>query len=134
MRALGFRLVDGPGYPNPVGLDGVFQGFCPPYYASMDAAVDAVIAVAARHTDAVAPHRPAEGDFRPSLSDEGVACAKAVCRYILETYGRFPASVDTMHLMWFMQVHHLDLDFYERYFHEGACGERHLAHMATWHS
>lgn len=30
--------------PNPVGLDGVLEGFCPPYYASMSDAVDALLA------------------------------------------------------------------------------------------
>jgi hypothetical protein len=31
-------------FPNPVGIDGVLQGYCPPYYKNMDAAVDAVVA------------------------------------------------------------------------------------------
>ena len=30
--------------PNPVGIDGVLEGLCPPYVASMNDAVDAVIA------------------------------------------------------------------------------------------
>ena len=78
----------------------------------------------------------ADAEFRDGMvevSDEGIACAKAVCKYIYETYGRFPASVDTMHLMWFMQAHHLDLDYYATYFRPGACSESHLTHMATWH-
>ena len=54
--------------------------------------------------------------------------------YIYETFGRFPATVDTMHLMWFMQVHHLDLDFYDRFFKAGAYGQTHRAHMSMWHS
>jgi len=41
--------------------------------------------------------------------------------------------IDTMHLMWFMQAHHLDLDYYAKYFRPGACSESHLTHMATWH-
>ena len=51
-----------------------------------------------------------------------------------DTYGRFPATVDAMHLMWFMQVHHLDLAFYETFFKAGVCGKTHLAHMETWHA
>jgi hypothetical protein len=66
-------------------------------------------------------------------SEAGLACTKAVCRYIHETYGRFPGSVDTMHLMWFMQAHHLDPDYYRRFFHPGALGPTHVAHMAAWH-
>jgi hypothetical protein len=44
-EALGFTIVEPqeePGLPNPVGFDRVFQGYCPPYFESMDAAVDAV--------------------------------------------------------------------------------------------
>jgi hypothetical protein len=54
------------------------------------------------------------------ISDEGLACTKAVCTYLYETFGRFPARVDTMHLMWLMQAHHLDLDFYDSLFGPGA--------------
>ncbi|HML12347.1 MAG TPA: hypothetical protein VK456_03520, partial [Xanthobacteraceae bacterium] len=68
-----------------------------------------------------------------AVSDEGVACTKAVCNYIHETYGRFPGSLDAMHLMWFFQAHHLDTDFYDRFFRPGAYGPTHAAHLATWH-
>jgi len=67
------------------------------------------------------------------VSEAGVACAKAICNYIYDTYGRFPARVDTMHLMWFMQTHHLDLEYYGKYFRPGAYGRTHRDHMATWH-
>jgi hypothetical protein len=35
--------------------------------------------------------------------------------------------------MWFMQAHHLDLDYYAEYFHGSACSLTHLTHMQTWH-
>jgi hypothetical protein len=38
-----------------------------------------------------------------------------------------------MHLMWVMQVHHIDTDYYNRFFGSGAYGPTHAAHMATWH-
>ena len=53
--------------------------------------------------------------------------------YIYDTYGRFPGAVDTMHLMWFMQVHHLDLDFYDSRFKAEVCSDTHRRHMAMWH-
>jgi hypothetical protein len=145
MQALGFRTVDpsgGAAFANPVGFDGVFEGFCPPYYPNMDAAVDAVAARLARK-DRELPalprptaHKMSAAEHRESLvevSDAGLACTKAICNYIYETYGRFPASVDTMHLMWFVQAHHLDLDYYDKFFHAGACSHTHAAHMKTWH-
>jgi hypothetical protein len=145
MQALGFRMVEpvnSSSYPNPVGFDGVLEGCCPPYLPSMDAAVDAVAARMARKDGDLPPpsgptaHKMSIAEYRGGnieISDEGIACTKAVCNYIYDTYGRFPASVDTMHMMWFMQAHHLDLDYYGKFFHSAACGHTHLAHMARWH-
>jgi len=72
-------------------------------------------------------------DGTVEISPEGIECTKAICNYIHETYGRFPGTVDAMHLMWLMQVHHLDLDFYDRFFRPGAYGATHAAHLASWH-
>jgi hypothetical protein len=108
----------------------------------MDAAVDAAISRLSAATDGAAkppgqvPHRMSDAEHRAGIleiSDEGIACTKAICNYIHETYGRFPGTVDAMHLMWFMQAHHLDLAFYDRFFHAGAYGPTHAAHMARWH-
>jgi hypothetical protein len=82
------------------------------------------------------PYRMPAAEHRKGvvgISDEGIACTKAICNYILETYGRFPGTVDAMHLMWLIQAHHLDTDFYDRFFRPGAYGPTHAAHMATWH-
>jgi hypothetical protein len=124
LEALGFRLVTAgapAGWPNPVGLDGVLEGYCPPYFPTMDAAVDAALARLSRVGPVV------------ETSEAGVACTKAVCTYIHETFGRFPATVDTMHLMWLMQAHHLDLDFDDRFFGAGAYSRTHAGHLAAWH-
>jgi len=72
-------------------------------------------------------------DGAVAISEEGIACTKAVCNYIHETYGRFPGNVDAMHLMWLMQAHHLDTEYYDRFFRPGAYGATHAAHMAKWH-
>ena len=97
-------------------------------------------ACSARRRPAATARRPRAQDAARTIrrgnieiSDEGIACTKAVCNYIYETYGRFPASVDTMHMMWFMQAHHLDLDYYAKFFHRGACSHTHLDHMRVWH-
>lgn len=149
LEALRFTMVDSPnrlGWANPVGLEGVFQGFCPPFFANMDAAVDAVVNALPRkdrtstprpRLQGAAPYTMPEADYATTIdeiSDEGIACIKATCNYIYETYGRFPGNVDTMHLMWFLQVHHLDPDFYDRFFDAGACGHTHASHMAKWHA
>jgi hypothetical protein len=38
-----------------------------------------------------------------------------------------------MHLMWFMQVHHIDTGYYDKFFSPSAYGPSHAHHMATWH-
>ena len=85
----------------------------------MDAAVDAVFSRAPREGAAAVPHRMSNEAHRAGairLSAEGLACTKAVCNYIYETYGRFPGATDAMHLMWVMQAHHIDTDYYDRFF------------------
>jgi hypothetical protein len=82
------------------------------------------------------PYRMSEQDHRagaPRISAEGLACTKAICNYIYDTYGRFPGSTDAMHLMSVMQVHHIDTDYYDRFFGSDAYGPTHAGHMATWH-
>jgi hypothetical protein len=148
LKSLGFTMVEsamGSSYPSPVGLKGSFEGFCPPFFASMDAAVDAALsrvsregagAGAAKSVQGVAPYRMSDQDYYAQtveLSDEGLACIKSICNYVYDTYGRFPGNIDPMHLMWFVQVVHLDLDFYEKFFHEDACGRAQRLHLETWH-
>jgi len=141
--ALGFRTVvprGGPLLSHPVGLDGVFEAYCPPYFPSMDAAVDTLLVPFLRGSASKPDHAPylmANAEHRlgaVEISEEGIACTKAVCNYIYETYGRFPGSLDAMHLMWLMQAHHLDTGFYDKYFRAGAYGPTHAEHLATWHS
>jgi hypothetical protein len=123
---MGFRIVaaeGGSAFGNPVGLDGVFEASCPPYYPTIDAAVDALFSRTPREATAPVPHRMSDEEHRAGtvrVSTEGLACTKAV-------YGRFPGAIDAMHLMWVMQAHRY------RFFEGGAYGPTHAAHMATWH-
>lgn len=142
-KALGFRTV-APGdqsvFSNPIGLDGIFQAYCPPYYPNMDAAVDALLTPLLHKNAPLAPGyvpylMPDVEHYSSTvkISDKGIACTKAICNYIYETYGRFPGSLDAMHLMWFMQAHHLDTEYYDRFFRLGAYGQTHASHLSTWH-
>ena len=143
-KGLGFRFVMGKEdpVPNPVGLDGYFEGFCPPYHKDMDAAVEAAVAGMAENLDSweqrgmVLPHKISNEEFAktvPPISDEGIECVKDICRYIFETYGKFPGTLDTMNLMFFTQAHHLDCDFYDTHFKDGAYLQTHKDHFDTWH-
>jgi hypothetical protein len=140
LRCMGFRIAAGgpAAFGNPIGLDGVLEARCPPYFTSMDAAVDSVLApqLQTEKPATVVPHLLSEAEHRAgaiTVSGEGLACTKAICNYIYETYGRFPGGTDAMHLMWFTQAHHIDTNFYDRFFTHGAYGPMHASHMATWH-
>jgi len=41
--------------------------------------------------------------------------------------------VPTVFIMNYVQAHHLDLDFYDRYFKPGAYLRTHAEHMERWH-
>ena len=143
-KGLGMRFItpkEDP-FPNPVGLDGYFEGFCPPYYKDMNAAVEAAIEGMGEKLDdwekrgMVLPHKVSNEEFEkavPGVSDEGIECVKDICTYIFEEYGKFPAFNDTMHLLYFIQAHHLDTDFYDKYFKDGAYLDTHKNHFDMWH-
>src|SRR5262249_25599556 len=92
---MGFRIVaadGGSGFGNPIGLDGVFEASCPPYHRTMNAAVDALFKRTPCEATAPVPHRMSNEEHRAGtvrVSAEGLACTKAVCSYIYDTYGRF---------------------------------------------
>ena len=130
--------------PNPVGLDGVIQGYCPPYYKNMDAAIDALLEhkygkdglyTDPRYFDQVFKPGMAEKFVKevPHYADEVVACVKAVCNYIYDTYDRFPAHVDAMFVpgVW-VQAHHVDLEYYDKLYRHG-CSDTQLRHEKLWH-
>jgi len=142
-KGLGFRSVtDKDGKPNPVGLDGVFEAYCPPYYRSMDEAIDAFVdrkfgsgAPYSADYKGVAPFKDWPG-IQPHyhhISKASLDQVKAFCSYVYETHGRFPVTFDTMLIPIWLQVHHLDLDFYEKYYPREMVTEVQRRHMEGWH-
>ncbi len=140
---LGFRFDhDAERYPlpNPTGLPGVFEAFCPPHHADMAAAVEAF---AERKFGPGGVYNPATpGAWTESAvvrgaaapyTDEMKACIAHQAQYILDTFGKFPGTVPTLFIMNYVQAHHLDLDFYDRFFRPGAYLRTHAEHQRVWH-
>jgi hypothetical protein len=139
---LGFRYDEDDRWPipNPTGLEGVFEGFCPPHYADMATAVEAL---AVRKFGKGGPHNEGTpGAWTESaavrgsaerFSDEFKACVALQAQYVLDTFGKFPGTVPTIFLLNYVQAHHLDLDFYDRFFKPGAYLRTHAEHMDRWH-
>jgi hypothetical protein len=129
---------------NPVGLDGLLEGYCPPYYPSMSAAVDALVehkygksGVYSETSELKQAFQPGKGEVFleevPHYPPEVVECTRDICNYIYDTYGRFPAHVDAMFVpgIW-VQAHHLDLDYYDALYEHGYSSTQ-ARHDELWH-
>lgn len=140
MRALNKDLP----VPTAVGLerDGavLIKPFCPPYYQDMREAVLAFVDYKyAQKTSNRHPHG-ADTIWRdgagvrsgiPPYSDEAIAATISYCEYVYNRYGRFPANSGPFRTVLAYQAHHLDPDFYDRFYHSEALTEtqrRHPAH------
>jgi len=130
---------------TPVGIDGLLEGFCPPYYKNMSEAVDAVIErkfkqpgghfTDPKYYDKVLKPGLAGPYLKelPHYSSETIACVKDICNYIYKTYKRFPAHAPAMYVpgVW-VQAHHLDLEYYDK-FYKGGYSDTHANHDRLWH-
>jgi hypothetical protein len=139
---LGFRydLEAGWSTPNPTGLEGVFEAFCPPHHTNMAAAVEAF---AQRKFGPGGPyHRDTPGAWSDSPgvrssaqvhSPEFKACVSLQAQYLYDTFGKFPATVPSLMILNYVQAHHLDLAFYDRFFRPGAYLSTHAERQRVWH-
>lgn len=142
IQGFGFRFQRDERWtlPNPVGLDGYFEGMCPPYYADMRSAVAAFVE---RTFAAGGTYDPAaSGPWRDTAAvrssvvrydDAFVECLGEVAQYVFDTFGKFPGSFTTMALPGFVQAVHLDTAFYDEHYREGAYLDTHAEHMRRWH-
>lgn len=69
----------------------------------------------------------------PDFSDQTIAAVIAYCNYVHGRYGRFPAYYAPFRTLLAHQVHHLDPEFYDRFYKPGVCAETHHRHWETWH-
>jgi hypothetical protein len=140
---LGFRYDQDERWavPNPTGLSGVFEAFCPPHHADMTAAVEAF--AERKFGDGGPFNRGTPGPwtdspgFRSSAQvhdEEFKACVALQAQYVLDTFGKFPGTVPTLFILNYVQAHHLDLEFYDRFFEPGAYLRSHADHMLKWHA
>lgn len=142
VEGLGFRFVHDDRWvlPNPVGLDGHFEGLCPPYVSDMSEAVNIFIDRKFGPDGAYDPRTPGPWQDAKTVkqgvtpySAEFVDCLTDVAQYVYDTYGKFPNTFTTMVLSGYVQAVHLDTDFYDTNYQPGAYLETHARHMERWH-
>jgi hypothetical protein len=139
---LGFRFDTDERWPLPnvTGLPGVLEGHCPPHYQNMRAAVEAVVERkfgrgGPFHAATPGPYRQT-GRIRGSAklhNEEFIDCVTTMADYVYDRFGKFPGTVPTMHVLMYLQAHHLDLGYYDKYFGPGAYLHTHAQHQELWH-
>jgi len=142
-KGLGFRAQElKNGRLNPVGLDKIYEAYCPPYFKDMNEAVDAFVekkfgrggthAAGYKGVTAFKDWSKVQPVFHVP-SKTSIDQVKAICSYVFDTYGRIPATTDTKLIPVWLQVHHLDVNFYDKYLAPGMITEAHRQHMQLWH-
>jgi hypothetical protein len=132
--------------PTAVGLEQggqvLVKPFCPPYYRTMQEAVLAFVDY---------KYAKERGTFRdgggatgwrdgaavqagiPPYSDKAIAATIGYCEYVYQRYGRFPANSGPFRTVLAHQAHHLDLDFYERFYRPDVLTDTQRQHASRWH-
>jgi hypothetical protein len=116
----------------PVGLEQANQvllkPFCPPYYKSMEDAVDAFVQ-AKFGEDGTYRGGTRQSAWRdsascstkiPASSAAAVQATIAYCDYVFRRYGRFPAYPAPFRTVIGFQVCRVDVNFYDRFYEPGA--------------
>lgn len=126
--------------PNPVGLDRLFEGHCPPYHQDMRAAVAHLVSLKFGPHGTFDPQRP--GPFRENATVKAaveryspamIECAGEIAQYIYDTYGKFPATTPSIYCNIFVQAQHIDTDFYDQLYSPDAYLDTHRQHLEKWH-
>ena len=122
-------------FPYPVGLkhegETLLEGYCPPNYPNMEAAVRAYVDYKfgkdgawrgqTENTDWKEPKKYSEQIKPPS--EAAIQATIAYCNYVYKRYGRFPAYAAPFRTVIGYQATHVDVDFYEQFYHPGALTE-----------
>ena len=134
-----FEMKDGWGVPNPLGIKGLYEAFCPPFYADMRAAVEAFLALKFGPGGTYDP--ATGGPFADNAgmkaqaakpSDELIDCVVAIADYIYATFGKFPGTVPSIFVRFYTQAHHLDTGFYDKFFNPGSYLSTHKRNVERW--
>ena len=125
------------GVPNPVGRKGVYEAYCPPFYANMADAVNAYLALKfgadGSYVDGKAGpfNSPDAKDSAMRPSDHERLAVIAIAEYILQKYGKFPGTVPSIFVRYYTQAHRLDTHFYDKFFKRNYLNT-HLENVERW--
>ena len=142
IKGMGFKFVRNEKWtvPNPVGLEGVYEALCPPWYPDMRSAVEEFVKRKFGPKGSYAHNNRGpwknSGSIKKGVTpynEEFVDCLAEVAQYIYDKHGKFPGTFTTIVLTGFVQAVHLDTDFYDKHYQPGAYLSSHADHMRVWH-
>jgi hypothetical protein len=131
--------------PYPLGLERggeiLLEPLCPPYYPSMEAAVRQFVerkfgpqGIFRGGASASGWREPDEKTAGiPAPTEAAIEATVAFCEYIYGRYGRFPAYSAPFRTVLGHQATHVDVDFYDRFYHPDALSETQRQHTDRWH-
>lgn len=145
LRQLVRLFRDDPPVPFVLGLEAgreaPLKPYCPPNYASMEDAVQAVVDLkwgrrgifrgGASNSSWLNPD--GISDAAPDVSEAAVDATVAYCTYVHRRYGRFPAYQMPLRTLLGFQANHVDVEFYERFYRPGALTDLQRNHIRQWH-
>jgi hypothetical protein len=110
---LGFRYDTDERWsiPNPTGLSGIFEGYCPPHYKNMREATEALAKRKLGEGGVYNPNTPGAWVDSPkvrasaqSYTEEFKECVALQAQYIYDTYGKFPATIPSIFGLMYAQA------------------------------
>lgn len=142
-----------PTMSYPLGLERddevLLQSYCPPYFDSMEAAVRSVVADkfgqegTYRGGDSGVYDDPdSDSGWKdpdgvtsevPEIGEPAINATIALCEYVWNQYGRFPATAPAFHTLMGFQAGHVDEGFYDRYYRYESLSDTHRKHRDRWH-
>jgi hypothetical protein len=66
----------------------------------------------------------------PKYNDRTIAATIAYCDYLYRRYGRFPCTTGPFRTLLAYQAHHVDPDFYDRFYRADVLTAAHRRHPA----
>ena len=138
---LGFRfdMIEGQPLPHVTGLEGIFEGHCPPHFKDMRAAVESVVERKFGTSGPFNARTPGPyketGSVRGSaaqMNAEFIDCVSLMAQHVYDKFGRFPATVPAVFNLMYLQAHKLDTGFYDEHFTSSAYLKTHADHDHNW--
>ena len=125
------------GVPNPTGISEFYFSMTPPHFKTMSEAVESFIEkkFGNNGTFRNKNHPYKEETFTNNAntpSEEKIECVKEIAEYIYQKFSKFPGTVPSIFIRYYVQAHRLETDYYDKFFKPGSYIETHKANVQRW--